>query len=353
MADFFGQVGPIVESIDPDKPHEHPDAAKLDSITLAQFCKDKSGNELVAFLLNSSVRYLLGVEADEISALWFFAYAKAGTGLQNMMSARQGGGQYLRLHEGTQTLSRKLAAELSPKRVRLSSPVSAITHSPDGCTVTTTAGKAFRSRRVIVSIPTPLYRKIDFSPPLPATKQQLSSATFMGFFAKVTLVYSKPWWQDHGLNAIFESALGPVIYSRSTSIPSTNHWSITGFVVGEPGRRWSKLSAEDRKAAVIKQLSHGFGSHIGSEVPAPVEYVEEDWAKRAYFGGGPMPVMGPGAVTGPAKGAWAEPVGPVHFVGSETASAWRGYMEGAVRSGLRGAEEVIAGLKRQTQGGKL
>lgn len=37
--------------------------------------------------------------------------------------------------------------------------------------------------------------------------------------------------------------------------------------------------------------------------------------------------------------------GKVHFVGTETAYEWKGYMDGALRSGLRGAEEVTKALE--------
>lgn len=36
--------------------------------------------------------------------------------------------------------------------------------------------------------------------------------------------------------------------------------------------------------------------------------------------------------------------GKVHFVGTETAYEWKGYMDGALRSGIRGAEEVARAL---------
>ena len=40
------------------------------------------------------------------------------------------------------------------------------------------------------------------------------------------------------------------------------------------------------------------------------------------------------------------PSGRVHFVGTETAYEWKGYMEGAVRSGKRGAQEVLVAMNR-------
>jgi monoamine oxidase len=39
-----------------------------------------------------------------------------------------------------------------------------------------------------------------------------------------------------------------------------------------------------------------------------------------------------------------EKVGNVHFAGTETSDVWKGYMEGAVRSGDRAGVEVLAEL---------
>ena len=44
-------------------------------------------------------------------------------------------------------------------------------------------------------------------------------------------------------------------------------------------------------------------------------------------------------------GPWlAAPIGRVHWAGTETATYWHGYMDGAVRSGERAAAEVLAEL---------
>ena len=51
--------------------------------------------------------------------------------------------------------------------------------------------------------------------------------------------------------------------------------------------------------------------------------------------------MGPGTLTrlGPYL---REPVGAVHWAGTDTASEWNGYMEGAIQAGERAAAEVLA-----------
>jgi monoamine oxidase len=50
--------------------------------------------------------------------------------------------------------------------------------------------------------------------------------------------------------------------------------------------------------------------------------------------------MPPGVMTSFGH-ALRTPHGRVHFIGTETAYEWKGYMEGAARSGERGAKEVI------------
>ena len=39
-----------------------------------------------------------------------------------------------------------------------------------------------------------------------------------------------------------------------------------------------------------------------------------------------------------------EPVGRIHWAGTETSTYWNGYMDGAIRSGERAAAEVLEEL---------
>ncbi|KAI1659171.1 hypothetical protein F4813DRAFT_354078 [Daldinia decipiens] len=55
--------------------------------------------------------------------------------------------------------------------------------------------------------------------------------------------------------------------------------------------------------------------------------------------------MGPGVLTSLGSDVLRAPVGNIHLVGTGTAVVWKGYMDGAVRSGQRGAEEVITSLR--------
>jgi monoamine oxidase len=72
---------------------------------------------------------------------------------------------------------------------------------------------------------------------------------------------------------------------------------------------------------------------------------EQRWCAEPFTAGGPVTVLGPGVLTGCGP-ALRTPVGPVHWAGTETATRWTGYIDGAISSGERAAAEVAAALDR-------
>jgi monoamine oxidase len=66
-----------------------------------------------------------------------------------------------------------------------------------------------------------------------------------------------------------------------------------------------------------------------------------DWTRERWSLGGPVAIAGVGTVYG--YGSYIrQPFGRVHRAGTETATYWSGYMDGAVRAGERAAAEVLA-----------
>jgi monoamine oxidase len=84
----------------PEKPHLNPDAKKLDTITFAEFARQVSKSEVGVAAADALAAALLGVQAEETSALYMIDYIQSGTGLENMTSDRKNGGQYLRNRQG-------------------------------------------------------------------------------------------------------------------------------------------------------------------------------------------------------------------------------------------------------------
>lgn len=169
----------------------------------------------------------------------------------------------------------------------------------------------------------------------------------MGYYSKTVLVFSDPWWHSANLSGVFNSNNGPISFTRDTSVPEAGQFSITCFHVGAPGRRWSELgSLAAKRNAVLKQFRDAFSTVVGS-VPEPINIIEQEWTADEWAQGNPNPVMRPGLMMSEAGQSIRERFGNIHFVGAETSFVWKGYMEGAVRSGIRGAKEVIAALMVQ------
>ena len=129
-----------------------------------------------------------------------------------------------------------------------------IHQTPNGVYVASGRGQ-FQCRRVIVSVPTTLYKDIVFNPPLPEDKLALSKVSKDGFVTKMNLIYKEPWWRNSKLSGMAQSWIGPVSVTRDVSVDMKGLYVLTCFVAADAGHTWSKLPAEDRKA----KLSHKFG----------------------------------------------------------------------------------------------
>lgn len=165
----------------------------------------------------------------------------------------------------------------------------------------------------------------------------------MGHYSKTVYVFSSPWWREAGLSGAITSEDGPITFSRDTCVTELSQFSITCFHVGDPGRKMSELPILQRQKIIWDHFKILFQTAV-NPVPEPINVIEKEWTIEPWIRGNPIPVMPPGLMTGEAGKAIRDPFKNIHFIGSETSLVWKGYMEGAVRSGTRGANEVIAKL---------
>ena len=241
---------------------------------------------------------------------------------------------------GTQSISSGLASLLKRGTITLSSPVRAIEQTQSAVYVSSSR-RQYICKRVIVSVPTPLYKEITFTPQLPADKLELSQLNRLGYTNKVLVRYSTPWWRGYGLCGMLQSFAGPVTVTRDSSVDVLGQFSLTCFCVGDWGRQLSKLSQKKRFDAVVEHIEKTLGS--AGKAPQPVGIEEHEWQFDQWAQGCPCPAAPPGAMVR-LESALRSTHGKLHFVGTETAYEWKGYMDGAVRSGARGAEEVVNAL---------
>jgi monoamine oxidase len=197
----------------------------------------------------------------------------------------------------------------------------------------------FTGRRVVITAPPLLAGRIEYDPPMPPWRAQLTQRTPMGSVIKCQVVYDEPFWRADGLSgqATGDGEGARVVFDNSP--PDGSPGVLLGFLEGDEARRLTRLDEATRRQAVVDSLTRYFGPRAAR----PVGYHELDWQRQAWTGGCYGTLFGPNVWTryGPAL---REPVGPVHWAGTETATVWSGYMDGAVQSGQRAAAEVLAAL---------
>ncbi|KAF2176152.1 FAD/NAD(P)-binding domain-containing protein [Zopfia rhizophila CBS 207.26] len=337
----FQELDELSKGIDIQNPAASPRARELDSITVAEWARNSHPSPSVYPMIRMLLESKIGIEPEEISLLFYVSYIAANYGFWNMISDRKNGGQYLRVRGGTQQFAVCLSKELLDGSIELSMPVKKIVQQgPSQVRVEAGLDRVIFCKKVIVTIPTQVYSKIQFSPALPPAKKDLAESTFLGYYSKLALVYRKPWWLEG--RTLFSGTLtsfgnGPIVFTRDTSFPEDDLWVITCFCVGEAGRKWSWLPEGARRKAVIDQFN-GALSTVFKNIPDPIAIHELEWTKKEYCPGAPIPIMGPGVLSTNAGKSIAQPFDNIHFAGTETAARSKGFIDGALLAGSRAAE---------------
>lgn len=305
---------------------------ELDAMSFLDYLHKLGANQEAIATATIWTRAMLGQDPQDISALFFLLYCKSGGGLMQMRSDRIGGGQYLRIREGTQAFSINLAKSL-PDIVEYTSPVLKIENGLVG---------RYHARKIICAVPLPVIKRMEFVPELHAAKKSLFDSYEYGYYQKVMVVFKRPFWVDLGLCGLLQSFGEPSAVVRDTSSSADGDYVLTCFVAGSVGIKWSKKTAAERQEAVLQQLEDVLGSDVRGEY---IRMVGHQWNDEEWNGYGcPSPSLRPGILSSVGQ-ELSSPAGDIHFTGTETSDIWRGYMEGAVRSGEREAKLVIQALK--------
>jgi monoamine oxidase len=336
------RLNAMAQQINVQAPWETKEAEEWDSQTFYSWIKANEINPEFQRLVGSAIEAIFGQESRDLSLLYVLFYLASsgdethpGTFERNFQTAE--GAQEERFVGGSQSVSLKVAAELGSSVV-LNACVQSIAQDSKGVKVSLEKGKV-TAKQAIVAMPPALTGRIDYEPLLPVLRDQITQRAPMGTYAKVDVVYDEPFWRAEGLTGQTVSLNGPVRVTFDSTPVEGSPGVLLGFIGGADARSWYGLSAEGRRQAVIEN----FVDYFGEGASNPVQYVENAWAEERFSRGDPVAGLGPGTLLDFGK-AIREPVGRIHWAGTETSDYWVGYMDGAVRSGERAAAEVLAEL---------
>ena len=327
----------FVREIPPEAPWRAPRAAEWDSMTVETWKRRNMRSAGARLFLDAVTRAVLTSEPRDVSLLFFLSYLRWGEGLESLISIK-GGAQQERFVGGAQQISQRLADGLAP-RVVLDAPVREIEQTADDVTVRSDRG-TYRARLAIVALPPLLAGRIHYCAPLPARRDQLTARLPMGSVIKYIAAYERPFWREAGLSGEVVSDTGITVTTFDDSSHDGRHPALVTFSDGDAARIFSDLSPDHRRREVLAEFVRFFGPAAAR----PVDFVEKNWNDDPWSRGCYVGVAGPGTLTGFGE-ALRAPCGRLHWSGTETATEWMGYLEGAIQSGERAAAEVLARLR--------
>ncbi len=344
LAQGLARFGRLAKRVDLDRPWLTPDAAKLDGQTFRTWITRNLRTAPGRHYFQVACEAIFSADPSDMSLLHAAFYTKSGGDLENLMAV-DNGAQRDRVDGGSVLVSEHLAAGLDAAAggtggvVTLGAVVRGIRLVDDGVVVTTRDGRSFEADRVIVTIPPTLAGRIEYEPALPSWRDQLTQRVPMGSVIKVYAVYETPFWRELGLNGQVGSDTGPVKVTFDNSPPGYGKGIMLGFIEGNDGREWARRTPDERRDMFVDCLVGYFGEGARN----PIDYLEQDWTAEEFSRGCYGAHFTPGVWTA-FGAALHEPVGRIHWAGTEYSPVWNGYMEGAVRSGEKTAAEVLAAL---------
>jgi monoamine oxidase len=326
----------LAVQVDVDEPWRSTSVLEMDGTTFGEWLADTVHDAEARAVLRLFCEAVLAVDPAEVSLFHVAFYAQASGGFRDLVGI-EGGAQDERFLEGAQELSVRLAASLSAP-VCYGCTVRHVGWSSSRVTVGSHSD-AVSARAAIIAVPPAAAARITYAPRLPIQRQTLIESVLPASAVKCLAVYESAFWRAAGLSGHGRSLEGPVKGFFDVSPPSGRPGVMLGFVEGAQAIAFRQLPSRLRREIALRCI----GRLFGQDALEPVDYLEHDFSGDEHIGGCYAGYFPPGVWTrfgAQIRGS----VGPLHWAGTETAGAWYGYMEGAVRSGERAAENVLAAL---------
>ena len=194
---------------------------------------------------------------------------------------------------------------------------------------------SLEGKYAVLAVPATMLRSIHMQPPLPSMQARAITDLKYGRTTKALLQFDKPFWRKKGRP-----------HACGTDAPTGAFWDaneeqagpagiLTLMAGGQASEETQKIVAQRGVEGLVDALDW-LGSRSATLLHCRIVTWEDDpWAQGGYAYFDPR--------FDPHLRDWlARPHGRIVFAGEHTSKNWQGYMNGAVESGLRAAEEVCA-----------
>jgi monoamine oxidase len=327
--------------------HHNPGVLKYDRMTLAEFIDGLSGvDRWIKDVVSRAYTGEFGLDPQEQTAI----------NLLELFDPEQAdrlfgdSDETLRIHGGNGRLVQKMFERACPggardRRLHMEHELLAIRDlgRKIGLTFRTAGGlKTVAADRVICTIPFGVLRSVDGigGLPLSPVKRRAILETGYGTNSKITLGFERRFWRDSAVStsASIVTDLSSQSFWDSTRRQEGGRGILTDFLGGVEGARASEASV----AAAIADLGEIFDGPSARD--SFEKRVVTNWTAKPFQRGSYL-CLRPGQLTR----CWGSNHVPelnrrLMFAGEHTDLAMVGYMEGALRSGIRAAGQVRASV---------
>ena len=243
--------------------------------------------------------------------------------------------EYSKIVGGSDLLPKAFTDSLI-EEIYLSNPVKTIEQYENEVIIKSMKGTEFQAKKVICTVPIPVLKNINFYPPLSPEKMEAISGGYdYAPASRVFIQLNDRFWENEGLNGFATTDWPEEIWHPSWNL-GKQKGILLSYLRGDRAIQNDQLSELNRIGQVINRWENvfpGIQSHV--DVGHSISWMDEKWSRGAWA----SPTQEQDELVGSYLG---DPEGRIHFAG-EHISEFHGWMQGALFSGLRAAQEIHNG----------
>ena len=297
--------------------HEEDRVAALDGASMADRLKE---------LNLSDEDYMVN---HTIWSMHFNAPCDEGALTQGLRWAALGGWDWQRLLEACATYKPKggmgnligKIAQDAKADVRLQTTVTRVEQNAQGCRVLTDDGREYTGDAVILALPLNTLGDVEFEPPLSADKQAFAEEGQVSHGYKV-------WVRVRGK---YDPLIAVAAPPHALTLIQAEYWDDDATVFVGFGLESGALDIEDHDA--VQEALRVWIPDVELEACTGHEWTTDRFSKGTWA------MLRPGQLTKYVR-AVQEPEDRVMLAGSDFATGWAGFVDGAIESGIRAAAKA-------------
>ncbi|HUP39492.1 MAG TPA: NAD(P)/FAD-dependent oxidoreductase [Vicinamibacterales bacterium] len=243
-----------------------------------------------------------------------------------------------RIVGGNDRLPAALAKALG-SRVRLKTTLRRVSQTRAGVIAALESNGRIEEARfdcVICALPATTVRDVAFEPALPEPQRQAIATITYGAATKTALQFDRAPWRKRGVPRAFGTPLpiGAVWDGNENEKGNI----LTLLAGGRASAATQAMLAAEGPSRIVREMSWLNFKNTTLTAWASMSWEHERWSRGGYaFFDTQFPPS--------LRYALARPFERIFFAGEHTSMRWQGYMNGAVETGLRAAEEVAAHVR--------